>query len=193
MATENKLNIQVITSFNSYTFNFSCFVLRNVEVTFQRLMDLVMRDLPCVMVYVNVVLFYNSSLKQHLKDVEAVLQWLRDHSLYANPMKWKWWKSLVTFLGYSLDAEWIFPLPQMVITVENFPSSASVKSMQEFIRIITYYHQFLPHNSDIMRPIYSALEGKLKKLQWLQSPASLQKHERTLVVVAHFPSQQTLT
>ena len=55
----------IITPFGSYTFNYSCFGLRNSGATFQRLMDNILGDLQFCVCYVDDILIYSSNLEQH--------------------------------------------------------------------------------------------------------------------------------
>ena len=101
----------VITPFGTYTFNFTCFSLCNAGATFQRLMDNIMGDLKCVVVYVDDILIFSPTLKQHIKDVQTVLQRLSENGLYFHPEKCEWAKQCVEFLGHKVTCEGVSPLP----------------------------------------------------------------------------------
>ena len=63
----------IITPFGNYTFNFTCFGLRNTGATFQRAMDTLFGKLPFVVVYIDDILIFSKSLKDHIKHVCQVL------------------------------------------------------------------------------------------------------------------------
>ena len=69
----------ITTPFGTYTFNYSCFGLRNAGATFQRLMDDIFGDLDFVVVYIDDILVYSSSEQQHLEHLCIVLQRLQDN------------------------------------------------------------------------------------------------------------------
>ena len=156
----------VITPFGTFTFNYTCFGLRNAGATFQRLMDSIMGDLPCVIIYVDDILIFSPSFRQHIADVRAVLQRLRDNGLLAKPSKCEWAQERMEFLGHTIDAKGITPLPQKVAAVEKFPAPTTVKALQEFAGIVNYYHRFLPNAAEVMAPLYEALKGKPQKIKW---------------------------
>ena len=156
----------VITPFGTYTFNFTCFGLRNAGATFQRLMDSILGDLPFVVVYVDDILIFSPSFKQHLSDIQQVLEKLRENGLIVKPSKCEWAKKRIEFLGHIIDGEGVAPLPQKVAAVQNFPTPSTIKNLQEFAGMVNYYHRFLPHIAAVMGPLYQALKGKPKKLAW---------------------------
>ena len=59
----------IVTPFGTYTFNYSCFGLINAGATFQRLMDGILGDLPFCVCYVDDVLVFSHTRKQHLKAI----------------------------------------------------------------------------------------------------------------------------
>ncbi|XP_066969290.1 uncharacterized protein [Macrobrachium rosenbergii] len=69
--------------FGTYTFNYSCFGLRNSGATFQRLIDELFGDLPFCVVCVDDIIILRPNLKQHLRDVKKVLQRLKENRLSA--------------------------------------------------------------------------------------------------------------
>ena len=66
----------ITTPFGTYTFNYSCFGLRNAGATFQRLMDDIFGDLDFVVVYIDDILVFSRSKHQNLKHLSIVLQCL---------------------------------------------------------------------------------------------------------------------
>ena len=48
----------ITTPFGSFTFNYSCFSLRNEGATFQRLMDRLLGDFPFCVVYIDDILIF---------------------------------------------------------------------------------------------------------------------------------------
>ena len=55
----------ITTPFGAYTFNYSCFGLRNAGATFQRMIDTVLGDLPFCIAYVNDILVFSSTTEEH--------------------------------------------------------------------------------------------------------------------------------
>ena len=166
IAEEDQQKTAVITPFGTYVFKYTCFGLRNAGATFQRLMDTIFGNIPYVVIYVDDILIFSSSYKQHLQHLRAVLELLRDNGLLVKPSKCTWAQQEVEFLGHAIDASGFKPLPQKVSAVEGFPTPTNIKSLQEFAGMVNYYHRFIPNAAKIMAPLYEALKGRPKKLLW---------------------------
>ena len=82
------------------------FGLTNAPAAFRDLMHRVFQ--PCldqfVMVFVNDILIYSQSEKEHENHLRIVLQALRDHELYAKFRKCEFWLTKVRFLGHVVSA-----------------------------------------------------------------------------------------
>jgi Reverse transcriptase (RNA-dependent DNA polymerase) len=67
------------------------FGLTNAPATFQTLMNDIFHDLldVCVIVYLDDILVYSNSLKDHEQHLRTVLQRLREHKLYGKLSKSK--------------------------------------------------------------------------------------------------------
>ena len=77
----------VTTPFGTYTFNYSCFGLKNAGATFQRLMDNILGDLPFCVCYVDDVLIFSKTHSEHLKHLRMVLERLKNNSMLVKPNK----------------------------------------------------------------------------------------------------------
>ena len=175
MAPEDIPKTAVTTPFGTFTFNFSCFGLRNAGATFQRTMDVILGDMPFCTVYIDDILVFSKTMDEHLQHLRIILQRLRDYGFILNPEKCSLAKSSMEFLGHALSGEGVKPTEDKVNAITNFPTPKTIKSLQEFIGMITYYHRFLPGIAKILAPLHDALSGKKKKLAW--SPALQQAFE----------------
>jgi hypothetical protein len=60
-----------------------------------------------VVVFINDILIYSRSMKEHEEHLRIVLQRLRDHQLYAKFSKCELWFKEVPFLGHVVSPEGI--------------------------------------------------------------------------------------
>ena len=183
VAKEDIPKTAITTPFGTYTFNYTCFGLKNAGATFQRLMDTILGELPFVVFYIDDLLIFSPNLKQHAEDIEAVLQVLEDNGLLARPDKCCWAMTEVEFLGHTITKNGMLPQASKVHAISNFPVPKTVKSLQQFAGMVNYYHRFIPHLADIMAPLYDALKGKPKKISW--SPILQAAFERTKIALAN--------
>ena len=169
MAPKDIPKTAVTTPFGTFTFNYSCFGLKNAGATFQRMMDDIFGDLPFCTVYIDDILVFSKSLKEHLQHLRIILQRLREHGLILHPEKCAFGKDEIEFLGHAISSKGVAPTQEKVSAINNFPTPKSIKSLQEFIGMITYYHRFLPGVAKILVPLHDALKGKKKKLDWSET------------------------
>ena len=156
----------VTTPFGSFTFNYSCFGLRNAGATFQRMMDGILGDLPFCVCYIDDILIYSSDSQQHLQHIATVLDHLQQNGLVVHCDKCVFGAREVEFLGHHLTSAGVSPLPGKVTAIKRFPTPFTVKALQEFVGLVNYYHRFVPGVASIMAPLYSVLAGKPKDLVW---------------------------
>ena len=166
MNPEDVPKTAITTPFGTYTFNFSCFGLRNAGATFQRMMDDLLGDLPFCVAYIDDILIFSASPAEHLRHLRTVLDRLQTAGLVLRHDKCVFGAKEVNFLGHRISSKGVLPLPSKVSAVASFPVPSSVKSLQEFVGMVNYYHRFIPHIASTMAPLYAVLKGKPKSLTW---------------------------
>jgi RNase H-like domain found in reverse transcriptase/Reverse transcriptase (RNA-dependent DNA polymerase) len=145
----------VITPFGLFEFVRMPFGLKNAGMTFQRLMDRVMFNIPYVFVYLDDML----SLEEHRRHVREVLRRLQDNGLVINGGKCVWAVSAVEFLGHTVTADGIAPLPHRVEGVQKFRPPTTVQQLQAYLGLFNFYRRFVPAATAIVRPLTDALRG----------------------------------
>ncbi len=80
------------------------FGLVNAPATFQRLINKVLRDYlrKFCLVYLDDIIIYFKSFKDHKRHVRKVLQVIRSAGLKLKPAKCKWFKQKITFLDHKI-------------------------------------------------------------------------------------------
>ena len=155
----------IVTPFGTYTFNYS-FGLKNGGATFQRLMDDILGDLSFCVCYVDDVLVFSNSRKQHLQHLKVVLERLSENGLIAREDKFTFGASEVEFLGHAISHLGVTPLREKVEAIQGFPKPSTVRGLQEFLGLVTFYHRFLPSIASKLAPLNELLKGKPKLLSW---------------------------
>jgi hypothetical protein len=127
------------------------FGLTNAPVHFMYLMNSVfMTEMDkFVMVFIDDILIYSKSEEDHAHHLRVILQWLRDHRLYAKFSKCAFWLKEVPFLGQIISAEGIAVDPSKVQEVLDWKSPKSVTQIRSFLGLAGYYHWFIPNLSKI--------------------------------------------
>ena len=91
---------------------------------------------------------------------------LVEHGLVVKMVKYEFEKPTLEFLGHCLDKHGASPLPSKMQAVVEFPAPDTVKGLQEFLSIVTYYHHFLPCITATLKPLFPATATKSKHIQW---------------------------
>ena len=171
VAPEDVHKTAVITPFGLFEFPFMPFGLKNAGQDFQRMMDAILRDIPHVFVYLDDILVASSSEAEHIEDLRRLFDALSANGLIINRAKCIFGASSLEFLGYHVDANGVSPLPEKVDAIRRIPAPTSIKELQRFLGALNYYRRFVPHAAAILSPLYEALRGKPKSLQWTEACA----------------------
>ena len=85
------------------------FRLTNAPTAFMDLMNRVLRPYSdkFMVVFIDDILAYSSTKKEHAEHLRVVLQTMREHKLHAKSFKCEFWLSEVTFLGHVISKEGI--------------------------------------------------------------------------------------
>ena len=156
----------VITPFGLFEFLRMPFGLCNAAQTFQRLMDVVLRDLSGVFVYLDDILVASPDEASHRHLLRQVFRRLREHGLAVHPSKCKFGHSTLTFLGHAVGAAGICPLTDRVQAVQEFPRPKDKTALQEFLGLLNYYHRFVPRAAHILHPLHGALRKSAGPFSW---------------------------
>jgi hypothetical protein len=104
------------------------FRLTNAPAHFMYLMNSVfMLELDkFIMVFIDDILIYSRSMKEHEEHLRIVLQHLREHQLYAMFSRCKFWIEEVPFLGHVVSPEGIMVDPGKVKEVVEWKPPTTV-------------------------------------------------------------------
>ena len=132
----------------------------NAPATFQRLMEDCLGDLNmnwCI-VYLDDVIVYSQSPKEHLERLEAVFQKLSAYGLKLKPSKCTFFQEKMTYLGHLTTADGVATDPSKVEVVKNWPELETVSDVRSFLGFVGYYRRFIKGFSQIAKPYISLRE-----------------------------------
>lgn len=128
----------------------------NGPATFQRLMQATMSDLifDIMLVYLDDILVYSLSFESHLERLDLVFKRLRDTGLKVKWEKCHFLQKEVKFLGHQISAEGITTDPSKVAAVKEWPVPGTVKELQSFLGLCSYYRRYVEGFSKIAAPLH---------------------------------------
>jgi len=156
-----------VTRYGQFEWNVLPFGLCNAPATFSRGMHEVFRDLldSFVVIFLDDILIFSRSLEEHEQHVRVVLERLRQHELYANPEKSKFFRSELVFLGHKVSADGIQVDESKTKAIQEWPIPQTVTEVKAFLGLASYYRKFVRNFSHIAAPLTNLTSVK-KKFQW---------------------------
>lgn len=148
------------TPYGHYEFQRMPFGLKNAPATFQRLMDQVLSGLQGneLFVYLDDIVLYSSSLREHETKFERLAARLRAANLKLQPDKCEFLRPEVMYLGHIIGKDGVRPDPKKIEAVRNFPLPKNPKTIKQFLGLAGYYRRFIPGFSKVAKPLTELLK-----------------------------------
>lgn len=174
------------------------FGLCNAPGTFQHYMNDTFRDFldEFLVVYLDDLLIYSDSLKEHRMHVRKVLERLREAGLFLKPSKCVFHVQEVEFLGFVLGVNGVRMDPKKVESVTSWPTPRSPHDVRMFLGLANFYRRFIKGFSQLAAPLTRLLkkENMAKKFNWTQDAGAafeqLKVAFTTAPILMHFDSEQ---
>ncbi|GMG38844.1 unnamed protein product [[Candida] boidinii] len=143
------------------------FGLTNAPATFQYLMNSVLKEYinDFVTVYLDDILIYSNTVKEHDEHIAKVLQNLRENKLIAKQSKCEFYYSQIKFLGYVIGEGYIQTDPDKITAVKNWTVPKTPKEAMSFIGLTGFYRRFIKSYAKIAGPIFDYMH---KKSEWTE-------------------------
>ncbi|GJS35866.1 putative reverse transcriptase domain-containing protein [Tanacetum coccineum] len=155
------------TRYGHYEFQVMPFGLTNTPAIFMDLMNRVCKAYldRFVIVFIDDILIYSKSRKEHEGHLKLILNLLKKEELYAKFSKCEFWLSKVQFLGHVIDSEGIHVDPAKIEAIKDWASPKTPTEIRQFSGLAGYYRRFIEGFSKIARPM-TKLTQKSVKFEW---------------------------
>ena len=133
------------------------FGLTNAPVSFMSLMNGIFKpylDL-FVIVFIDDILVYSKSKKEHEEHLRMLLEMLMEKKLYAKFSKSEYWLDSVSFLGHVVSKDGVMVDPSKIEAVKNWVRPTNVTEIRSFVGLASYYRRFVKG--------FSSVSSQLKK------------------------------
>src|SRR5947199_3658319 len=146
--------------------------------------------------YLDDLLIYSNTLKEHKRHVRLVLQRLQDAGLHLKLSKCEFHIETVSFLGYIISPEGISMDPVKIDSILSWPTPTCVLDIQTFLGFVNFYRRFIRNYSCIIVPITNLLK-KTVAFNWKSTANKafkrLQKAFTTAPILRNFdPSRPAI-
>lgn len=138
---------------------------KNAPATHQRRMETALRGLigKVCHVYLDDIVVWSDTIKQHRHNLRLVLSALRNAGLICSPNKTQLFCSKLSFLGHIISQKGIEPDPSKTEKVRAWPRPASATAMRSFLGLVRYLDKFLPKLADHSRILNSFTTKEAEK------------------------------
>jgi hypothetical protein len=117
--------------------------------------------------YIDDIVVWSASLKEHLLHLQEIFSRLRKAGLKVHPGKCLFAAESIDFLGHRVSAAGLAPQEEKVAAVRNLPAPTDVSGVRGALGLFSYYRKFVPHFSSIANPLNQLLR---KGVQWRWGP-----------------------
>ncbi|GJV15865.1 putative reverse transcriptase domain-containing protein [Tanacetum coccineum] len=108
-----------------------------------------------VIVFIDDILIYSKSKKEHEEHLRQILKLLKKEELYAKFSKCEFWISRVQFLGHVIDySSWcrgIHVDPAKIESIKDWASPKTPTEIRQFLGLAGYYRRFIEGFSKIAK------------------------------------------
>lgn len=150
-----------VTSYGQYEFLRAPFGLSNCPKVFMRFINIIFRDL----IEKGVVLIFIDDIIIPAKDEEEALERLRDvlrvASEYGLNINWKKTELLsrkIEYLGHIIENGNVHPSAEKTDAVLRYPQPQTIKQLQRFLGLTSYFRKFILKYSSIAAPLTDLLK-----------------------------------
>ncbi|GKC75246.1 putative reverse transcriptase domain-containing protein, partial [Tanacetum coccineum] len=126
------------TCYGHYEFQVMSFGLTNAPAIFMDLMNRVCKPYldKFMVVFIDDILVYSKSKKEHAKYLKLILELLKKEELYAKFSKCEFWMSKVQFLGHVIDSEGIHVDPAKIESIKDWASPETPTEIQAAFQLL---------------------------------------------------------
>ena len=155
----------VLSSLGKYQFNRVPFGLAQAPAYFQKLINDILKGCNFAMGYLDDIIIYSRSEKEHLEHLEEIFTRLKKAGLKLKLEKCCFFKKHIQYLGHLISADGIQPLPEKLESIAKMPAPKNPKEVKQFLRLVGYYRKFVPRFADISR-VLTHLTKKNVEFKW---------------------------
>lgn len=138
------------------------FGLKNAAQTFQRYMDMTLRDLDACFCYIDDILIASHDVSEHKRHLREVFQRLREYGFSISLEKSIFGQEEVKYLGCTITKEGTRPLKERVDGILQVPKPRMIEELRRFLGMVNFYRRFFPAAANTQATLHTltATQGR---------------------------------
>lgn len=154
-----------VTRYGAFEFLVMSFGLTNAPATFCTLMNKLFHPYldKFVVVYLDDIVVYSNTLKEHVDHLRKVFQVLRENELYVKKEKCDFAKEEVIFLGHKVGGGQLKMDEAKIKAIQEWEVPTKVTELRSFLGLVNYYRRFIKGYSARAAPLTDLLK---KNMGW---------------------------
>ena len=125
-------------------------------------------------VYLDDIIIHSRSLEEHAAHIAAVLETLREETLFAKLRKCEFARNSIEFCGHIVSGKGISTMPTKLKSIEDWPVPKNPTDIKSFLGLCGFYQKFIRRYADITVPLTEILK---KSIKWKWGPEQQQSFE----------------
>ena len=110
-----------------------------------------------VIVFLDDILIFSGSYKEHLKHMQQILNLLRHHKLFGKLSKCDFRKSTIHFLGHMISDKGVATEPDKIKAIKDWSAPRNLHELRSFLGLASYYRKFVKGFSKLASPLTDLL------------------------------------
>ena len=125
-----------------------------------------LQGLEGVEVFMDDILIYGATTKEHDHRLEMVMQRIKAAGMKLNREKCSIRQNQLRFLGHLFDRTGIRPDPDKVEAIRQLPPPADVQELKRILGMVNYLGRYIPNLSTVGQPLYELLKRNKNTWTW---------------------------
>ena len=150
----------------------------------------ILKDFPFAIVYLDDIIIFSKTPKEHLSHIHMVFERLKSANLSMKKSKCSFFSKEIQYLGHILSATGIQPLPSKTHAIHNMNPPTTPKQVRAFLRLVGFYRKFIRGFAKIAKPL-TLLTRQQVKFDWTPEHQEAFIHLKEAIVQApilHYPN-----
>lgn len=156
-----------------------CFGLASAPAAFQQMMSRILRGCSGVLCYIDDVIVFGKTSREHMTNLREVLRRISDAGLKLNE-KCVFDAPELSFLGHRVSGEGISPLQAKIDAVVHAAVPSDAAMLRSFLGLIEYYARFVPRLAEEVEPMRRLLRKDVRFAWDAAADASFARVKRLL-------------